>query len=275
MRRHPDADRKELATQLKHTLSSGHAPRRPRWRASQRTLRIAATTSSLWLTGSAQTQHEAVDPGKALGFEPFRAIRPVTVSVVVLARAGDQDGDMLPGCPVASFHDMVMVVDAAEAPPKVHGNLRYLYRPLAGHFADQRNAGTIAARGDWVFHLDTDETISTAFAAALGPLAAAAQRTGYDAVGFPRRNHVDGQLSNLFPDIQFRLMRRDIRFKGRVHERPATCRTPDRAIVSQHGVIDHRLCRKRVVQRSVQYDRLGQDRERHADDRALLAPFDP
>ncbi len=173
------------------------------------------------------------------------------------------------------FADIVIVLDSDEKCDRSDGNVRLFGRPLDGDFAAQRNAGTCAAKGSWVFHLDTDEVVADDFCAMLPHLASAAEMSGYLAVGFPRRNYVDDCLSDLFPDIQYRLIQLDVLFEGRVHERPSVCRQGDRTIVSQHGMIDHRMERDRVRARSKRYDQLGQEAARHQDDVALLSAFAP
>lgn len=263
---------------LQSVLSSTQKTKKPvgksQWRATNRTLRIAATTCANWLTGYWHVQHWLVDdPRDISAIEPFSDLGSTPVTLVVLSR---QDDPALPGLIdryANFFHDVVIVLDGNSEAEQPDNRVRYITRPLDGDFSSQRNAGTWAAKGDWVFHLDTDEALSDDFCVALPHLASAARRSGYAAVGFPRRNFVDGNLSDLFPDIQYRLIRRDIPFEGRVHERPAVCKAGHLTIVSQHGVIDHRLDRERVRTRSAQYDRLGQEPARHADDRALMTPF--
>ncbi|WP_430449628.1 hypothetical protein [Rhodophyticola sp.] len=198
-----------------------------------------------------------------------------SVSLVVLARAGDPAVPGLRDRYERTFTDIVIVLDSSTKCDRSDDKVRLFGRPLDGNFAAQRNVGTSAAKGSWVFHLDTDEDVSADFCAVLPHLASAAQMSGYLAVGFPRRNYVDDRLSDLFPDIQYRLIRRDVLFEGRVHERPSVCGQGDRTIVSQHGMIDHQMERDRVQARSERYDQLGQEAARHQDDVALLSAFAP
>ncbi|WP_224814770.1 hypothetical protein [Hasllibacter sp. MH4015] len=265
---------------LRSTLQSPPAGRQlvghGHWRATVRTLRIAGTTINRWLAGRWPSQHRlADDPRDVPEFKPFESFGHTSVSLVVLARAGDP---ALPGLLdryERTFTDIVIVLDSSTKCDRSDSNVRLFGRPLDGNFAAQRNAGTSAAKGSWVFHLDTDEDVSADFCAVLPHLASAAACSGYLAVGFPRRNYVDNRLSDLFPDIQYRLIRRDVLFEGRVHERPSVCGQGDRTIVSQHGMIDHRMARDRVRARSKHYDQLGQEAARHQDDVALLSAFAP
>lgn len=265
---------------LKSVLVSNHTGREPvgdgHWRATCRTLRIAGTTHNLWLASSWHSQHWLADDERDVpDFKPFTDFAPVKVSLVVLSKVDDP---ALPGlfdrCG-RFFTDIVVVLDSDAGTRSSDSRVRFIARPLDGDFASQRNAGTQTGAGGWVFHLDTDEHVSDEFCAALPHLASAAESSGYLAVGFPRRNYVDGHLSDLFPDIQYRLIRRDVPFEGRVHERPIACKQGDRTIVSQHGMIDHRMDRCRVHARSAHYDQLGQEPARHQDNCALLTPFAP
>lgn len=273
----PYADNSDL---LRSILLSATSDRQPvghgHWRATYRTLRIAATTHKLWLTGSWHSQHWlADDPRDVPEFKPFESFGQTSVSLVVLARAGDPALLGFLDRYQSAFADIVVVLDSDKECDLSDGNVRLFGRPLNGNFAAQRNAGTIAAKGGWVFHLDTDEHASDDFCAVLPYLARATEMSGYLAVGFPRRNYVDDRLSDLFPDIQYRLIRRDVLFEGRVHERPSVCEQGDRTIVSQHGMIDHWMARDRVQARSERYDQLGQEAARHQDDVALLSAFAP
>lgn len=272
-----DADSSDL---LRSALESPSAGRHPvghgHWRATVRTLRIAGTTHNRWLTGSWYSQHLLADePRDVPEFKPFKSFEQTSVSLVILARAGDPALPVLLNRYKRAFTDIVVVLDSGKECDRSDGNVRFFGWPLDGNFAAQRNAGTSAAKGSWVFHLDTDEDVSADFCAVLPHLASAAQMSGYLAVGFPRRNYVDDRLSDLFPDIQYRLIRRDVLFEGRVHERPSVCGQGDRTIVSQHGMIDHQMERDRVQARSERYDQLGQEAARHQDDVALLSAFAP
>lgn len=265
---------------LSTTLRSASTDQRPighgHWRATYRTLRIAGTTYNLWLSSSWHAQHWlADDPRDIPELKSFRSFEPSPISLVILAREGDPAVPDLIDRYRSVFADIVIVLDSYKECNPSEGSIRFIGRPLDSNFAAQRNAGTCAAEAAWVLHLDTDEEVSDDFCAVLPHLASAAQMSGYLAVGFPRRNYVDNRLSDLFPDIQYRLIRRDVLFEGRVHERPSVCGQGDRTIVSQHGMIDHWMARDRVRARSERYDQMGQEAARHQDDVALLSAFAP
>ena len=269
-------DAARLAAELARILDTPpHAFPRPGerdWFLDGITARIAATARGLWLDlpGFVAGHDDEVPRGRLVPLET----QPVpTIGLVALARPDDPLLDGFIEENRRRFHTLTIVLDQAEPAPGGGGNVRFVARALAGDFAAQRNAGMATLRTGWAFHLDLDETIADPLAAALPHLAAHAERAGLAAIGLPRRNHVDGRLADLFPDTQYRLVRRDQRFAGRVHERPAACADWTRTTIALAGAIDHHLSRARVVERTGAYDRLGQQAERHGDEAALLRPF--
>ncbi|PTW45115.1 hypothetical protein C8J25_108207 [Sphingomonas faeni] len=147
------------------------------------------------------------------------------------------------------------------------------HHPLAGDFAAQRNRLQDAMQTRWVLQIDTDERPDTALLDALGWLVAAADRDGLRSLGLPRRNLVDGVQSASYPDIQYRLNRSDIRFAGRVHERPVVAFVESSLALA--GALEHRLDGERVRERTRIYEAMSTGAGRPEDEALLLAPFDP
>jgi hypothetical protein len=145
--------------------------------------------------------------------------------------------------------------------------------PLDGDFASQRNRLQDLAGTRWVLQLDADERPDAALLDALGWLVASADRDGLRALGLPRRNMVDGAQSALYPDIQYRLTRSDIRFDGRVHERPVVPFAE--SSLALYGAILHRLDGARVRARTRIYEAMSAGAGRPEDETLLLEPFDP
>lgn len=145
--------------------------------------------------------------------------------------------------------------------------------PLNGDFAAQRNRVQAAASRPWVLQLDTDERLNEAAVGALPWLIADQEKKGRLAVGLARQNLVDGRLSDHFPDVQYRLCHRSLRYRNRVHE------TPDlrwwQAIAFVGGAIEHRLERERVLARSLVYEGIETGAGRPWDEQLLLTPFTP
>ena len=254
------------------------------WFVDTFTARIGATAYDLWLElpdGQRLDGHDDAPPRGTFRpladaeAPPVAPVAPIAlVAPVALVALARPDDPALPGflaLNTGRFAQTVLVLDgetALDAP-----GVTIVRRRLAGDFAAQRNAGMAAVTTPWAFHLDLDETASDAFVARLGPLAAAAEGAGLEAVGFPRRNLVDGVVSDLYPDIQYRLVARDQRYGGRVHELPEACRHWPRTTIALGHAMNHHLDGARVRERTRAYDAMGQPADRHDDERALLRPY--
>lgn len=236
------------------------------WFTDAYTARIALTARGRWLEGEIAGHDDVAPRGPIV---PLHVSAPPTVGLVVLARAGANVAPFL----AAHGHlfDAVTLVRDGEGPDMPGATT--VRRPLADDFGAQRNAGMAASPTDWAFHLDLDESVDAALAAALPHLAARAGAAGLRAVGLPRLNRVDGRTADLFPDVQYRLVRGDERFQGRVHERPAACADWPRTTIALAGSITHHLSGAHVRERDAAYERLGQNRERREDVAALLRPL--
>lgn len=215
-------------------------------------------------------------PGPVRGrLTRLRKRRPTNITLAVLTRPDDPRTAPLVSRLAPLFGETVVICDSErmDDPPWNGPNVRTIAHPLADDFGAQRNAAQEAATCDWVLHLDTDEDLQGFDH--LSALTALAEREGLDAIGFPRLNLVDGRASDLWPDVQYRLLHRTVRFEGRVHERPDACRDWRRTAVARCCTIRHHLDRARVAARSRRYDALGQHGDRHGDDAALLRPYRP
>ncbi|MEO0671356.1 MAG: hypothetical protein AAFZ05_04960 [Pseudomonadota bacterium] len=237
------------------------------------TLRQAALAQDLWLpagpNGPASHTHR---PASGV-LTPLADLQSDAVTLVVLSRADETNFAALLGSTCASFAEVIVVRDAPASEPVRADGVTLLDRPLDGHFGAQRSAAQALVATPWAFHLDTDETLPTETLRRLGRVARAARESGFEAVGLPRRNWVDGALSDHWPDTQYRLVRQSVRFPEAVHERPDACATWWRTTVDLGGRIDHHLTGGRVKERHAQYQRLGQHGDRADDANALLRPF--
>ncbi len=214
---------------------------------------------------------------------PARAtVRPAMrihhdVGLGVMARAADVEDIVDIAKTLRDFGRIVVLLDgsAAEADalatrlPWVQVNRH----PLDGDFAAQRNRLQDMLGTRWVLQIDTDERPDAALLAAIGWLVAAADRDGLRSLGLPRRNMVDGVQSASYPDIQYRLNRSDIRFAGRVHERPVVPFVESSLALA--GALEHRLDGRRVRERTRIYEAMSTGAGRPEDEALLLAPFDP
>lgn len=201
-----------------------------------------------------------------------RVEEQANVTLAAIARPAEVAHFLEATAPIAAlFVERLIVVDADRPVADAPDGVRVLARPMAGDFAAQRNFLMDAVASDWVLQLDTDETFTIASARQAMALAGRAQALGLRAVGLPRRNHVDGVLASLYPDIQYRLLHRDVRFAGVVHERPVV--PFEDTTLGLSAPIDHTLSRQRVLERSLQYGAIAKGGERFQDEAALLEPM--
>ena len=84
---------------------------------------------------------------------------------------------------------------------------------------------------------------------------------------------MDGAISALYPDVQYRLLRRSVRYTRRVHEYPAL-RRGERGFVHLGGTILHRLDSARFDRRESAYERIMPGAGRPGDGALLRRPLD-
>jgi len=214
---------------------------------------------------------------------PLSTLHPQAVSLGLLCRRADLD-HVLDGLPAqaAWTSDVAILVDGPEEAPVIGavlgfpaGAVRIAGRPLAEDFAAQRNALQDLARRPWMLQLDADEALGAATGQGLPFLAALADAEEAVSIGLARRNRVDGTLSDVYPDVQYRLNRATVRFRGRVHERPDLGGDWRRGFIALHGAIEHRLSRAHVEARSRRYEAMDPGRGRPEEETALLRPYRP
>lgn len=91
---------------------------------------------------------------------------------------------------------------------------RVLHHPWTGDFAEARNVGLDAARGQWILYIDADERLQPVARSDVEALLAGAERE----VGFRVRLHPHVGWT---PYLEYRIWRNDprIRFEGVIHEK--------------------------------------------------------
>ncbi|MBB3950353.1 hypothetical protein [Aureimonas jatrophae] len=194
-------------------------------------------------------------------------------SLAILCRAGELAA-VLAGVPFhADWTDDVVVLVDGEGEARDDGIVRLRYRPLGDDFSAQRNAAQVMARYPFVLQLDADETIGRGVRRLLRALPEAAGE-GVRSIGLPRKNFVDGARADLWPDVQYRLNRREVRFAGRVHERPVVDGWAQTTIALS-GAIRHQLSREHVERRSQRYEEIAPGEGRLFERGSLLQPFRP
>jgi Glycosyl transferase family 2 len=152
--------------------------------------------------------------------------------------------------------------------------VRVLAHPLRQDFASQRNRIQHAAQTEWILQLDCDELLSPGAKRDLANIIDDAEREGWDAVALTRRNLVDGAVSALYPDVQYRLLRRSISFTRAVHEYPKLSRG-QKSFVYLGAEIIHHLASERLGRREVLYDGIEGGAGRSHDTALLRMPLGP
>jgi hypothetical protein len=127
------------------------------------------------------------------------------------------------------FAEIVVVADAEVVPKWLKpmeklGKVQVFCRLLERDFSAQRNVARGKTKVPWLFHLDADETLSEDLLADLQLWIAFGERHGLRAIGFPRQDWIDGELTDRFPDYQYRLHRAGEKWIRNVHEVPSCCK---------------------------------------------------
>lgn len=197
------------------------------------------------------------------------------VTLAVMTRPADVAQAAALFAELPEFARRIVLIDAPDAAPwtELFAGVECHAHPLDGDFAAQRNRLQALAGHGWVLQLDSDESPDPRLLESLGWLVAAADDDGLQSLGLARCNLVDGVVSALFPDIQYRLNRAEVRFEGRVHERPVV--PFERTSLALAGMILHQLDSARVVARTEIYGAMADDGARPEDEARLLRPFDP
>ncbi|MFP4354887.1 MAG: hypothetical protein ACLFUJ_07150 [Phycisphaerae bacterium] len=201
-------------------------------------------------------------------FRPDRPeIPPTPVSLIILCCRRDLDQAIgLVNSFAERFDETILMIDAEKPDQQVLDLLqvdcRVYARSLQGDFSAQRNAAVEKARSCWVLHLDADETPSEALLAELPYWIHLARRHRLRVIGVPRQNWVDGELSEVYPDYQFRLHRADQKWVRKVHEVPEACEKRWRQVwripAQSDAVILHHLTRAGMGEKARFYDTIQQ-----------------
>jgi len=159
-----------------------------------------------------------------------------------------------------------------------------LRTPLGGDFAGARNRLREAARGPWVLYADCDERWDESLVSNVPQLVAQLDRDRKIICGFPRANLIDGVPVNDVPDsewtpqglrrslprtswpprnadLQYRLLRREESWVGKLHETPARLSSHAAHVVALRDFwILHNKGLSRQEKQDRFYRSLGQER---------------
>ncbi len=150
--------------------------------------------------------------------------------------------------------------------------VQIIAHPLNGDFAAQRNRVQLAASSPWVLHLDTDERLTQGALRRLPSLLQQGRRCGWDAIALPRQNIVDGVVSSLYPDVQYRLVRKSMQFVSKVHEHPDL--TGRSSFLALDADILHSIDSDRLARRERTYEAIAAGAGRPHDTALLRAALE-
>lgn len=145
--------------------------------------------------------------------------------------------------------------------------------PLNRDFGAQRNRLQEYCRTDWMFHLDTDETVDDALMDGLAANLAYWSREKVQAVCVRRLNLVDGAATMHWPDYLPRLIRRGTKIVNKVHEEPAVSHW-SRQHYLPLGHIEHHLESTRLPGRDALYSDIDSKTSEGLEPRLLREPLD-
>ncbi|MGE7368763.1 hypothetical protein ACQKKX_06765 [Neorhizobium sp. NPDC001467] len=245
------------------------------------TLRMLAARFGLAARPQSRDQEDALaDPHSRLAGMattiPLETLAPMPLTLGIMCRAHELDLALEKFKAIRQeLAQCIIVLDRAAddwtEPATGFAELRVVCRPLNRQFHAQRNFIQDLSTTDWVLQLDLDESLDLLLLNRLRRLATLAQEQSLLSIGLPRRNFVDGTLSDLYPDVQYRLNHRSVRFEGVVHERPS--RPWQRSMIAIGIDIDHHLEGTHVRRRSHRYDDILPGGGRKEEESILTTPF--
>lgn len=230
--------------------------------------------------------------------EPARPAISTPATLAVLMGPGEHENLAPFFWPFRNWAGDVVVLDdmtsdgSAEVLGKVlfdllglrRSRVQILRASLGGDFAAGRNRLREAARGEWVLYADCDERWDESLVSGIPGLVAQLARDRKIICGFSRANLLDGVLVNDVPDsewtpeglrralprtawpprnsdLQYRLLRRDEPWVGKLHESPAGLQShPDQVVALRDFWILHNKSLSRQQKQDRLYRSLGQER---------------
>lgn len=176
-----------------------------------------------------------------------------------------------------AFDAVSIVLDSEEDTREVEGlivqrfenrpqRLRWGSRPLGQDFATQRNVCAALNPCDWLFMLDADERLHARFLKLLKPVLVEVLRKNPKArvLGLARRNILDGKATEVWPDWQYRLVKRGVRWRNThphmnakpgCHELPRELYdAPSTVSVLNNALIIHEKTTERQVEQNLFYE---------------------
>ena len=125
---------------------------------------------------------------------------------------------------VKEYVDEIIIVDGGSTDSTVEIANRYGAKVYTHKWEDdfgkQRNYSLKYATKEWILLIDADEIYEESVLENLQLFAN--NNIGIDIFAFPRKNYIDGKLTDAYPDKQFRFFKNNIGIKyiNKVHEMP-------------------------------------------------------
>lgn len=208
----------------------------------------------------------------------------VTLGIIAAADAGLEVLALWRDCQPA-VADIVVVLDTANAAQAAalqaalceglddERRCQVIAQPLRNDYAAQRNLVQQTATTAWVLQLDCDERLTAQTKAWLSSIVDDAEQAGWAVIGLTRRNVVDGIAAALYPDVQYRLLRRTVAFTRVVHEYPVLG-PGQRSFVHLGAGLIHSLDGQRLAGREVRYEGIAAGAGRPYDTALLRQPLE-
>lgn len=153
-----------------------------------------------------------------------------------------------------------------------HTGLTVFRRSLSRDFAAQRNAVAERVTTDWLLMLDVDEYVAEKYLRILPSVVRKVlkDRPAMRVMGLARRNVVDGERTDDWPDWQFRLVKRGTRWRNSephpgaspgCHEFPQELfEEPDVVVGLEALVIEHHKTGDRQQRQNAFYEAINSDK---------------
>lgn len=209
----------------------------------------------------------------AVRSEIVSSCHTTTIAIAAMCKKHEADSTMRELQKHSHWADeLILLVDSSERPDTYRaGSVQVVRMPFNGDFGARRTVLQTLARSAWVLQVDADETLDPGTLGSLHEILGALEQDGVCSVGFPRSNYVEGQKSDLYPDIQYRLNRKDVRYENKVHERPI--RHWHHSVIMLGTNIVHNLTYAHVSARSQKYEQADPGKGRLFEQAELLKPF--
>lgn len=160
------------------------------------------------------------------------------MSSLGLAMIAQNEETHIPATIAQFFHvvDDVVLVDGGSKDDTVlwaeRMGARVFHRPFPNDFSDQKNYAISLLETDWVYLHDPDERLEPTLLEIIPYLVSEKgqrelmalqiipdSKEEFDCFGIARKNFINGQQTEVYPDYQYRLFRNYCRYEGKVHEK--------------------------------------------------------